>query len=176
MNKHVPQRTCVICREKKDKENFFRLIKVEGKFIFDKNKNKQSRGFYICKAKECLIKLSKHKKITISTEEMYKMAKELEKNNIEDKYIKILNVLKNSNSLCFGMEMTLKNQEKLKMLILANDINQKNREKLMKLCMDKKIKYIEVATKEKLGRFFGKESINVIGIIDKKVANGLKTL
>jgi ribosomal protein L7Ae-like RNA K-turn-binding protein len=107
---------------------------------------------------------------------MYKMAKELEKINTEERYIKILNVLSKSDSLCFGMEMTFENQKKLEMLIIAKDVSQKNKEKLIKLCADKNIKYIEVATKEILGKFFGKESINVIGIMDEKVANGLKTL
>ncbi|MBZ4682981.1 MAG: hypothetical protein PWP46_29 [Fusobacteriaceae bacterium] len=176
MNKHVPQRTCVICRTKKDKNDFLRLVKIDGKFIFDKEKNKQARGFYICKEKECLLRVSKHKKINISSEEMYKMAKELEKINTEERYIKILNVLSKSDSLCFGMEMTFENQKKLEMLIIAKDVSQKNKEKLIKLCADKNIKYIEVATKEILGKFFGKESINVIGIMDEKVANGLKTL
>ena len=45
----MPERMCVCCRSKKEKEDVFRICLVDGKYIFDEKNKIQSRGFYICK-------------------------------------------------------------------------------------------------------------------------------
>ena len=63
------------CVGKKEKEDFFRICLVDGKYIFDEKNKIQSRGFYICKKSECIEKLSKHRKYNVETEELLKMLK-----------------------------------------------------------------------------------------------------
>ncbi len=65
------------------------------------------------------------------------------------------------------------NINKIQFMIIANDCNKKNSDKIVKLCKDKKIKYIITASKRELGEVFLKEEINVIGVMDKKSARGL---
>ena len=82
--KHIPQRTCIGCKVKKDKSEFIRIVcNSEGIISVDKNKSlinqavkkydknekKQGRGAYICNKRECLEKAIKSK----SLEKSFKM-------------------------------------------------------------------------------------------------------
>ena len=55
-------RTCVGCREKKNKKELVRIVnsKEQG-IIVDFNQREQERGAYICKSEECLKKAMKNK-------------------------------------------------------------------------------------------------------------------
>ena len=64
----MPERTCVCCRKKNEKGEFFRLSKVEDSYVLDKEMKIQNRGFYVCKNQDCIEKLSKHKKYNIDME------------------------------------------------------------------------------------------------------------
>lgn len=56
---HVPLRTCVICRQKKDKNKLLRFIVVQGNPIFDLKQKLQQRGYYVCDENVCISKLKK---------------------------------------------------------------------------------------------------------------------
>ena len=68
MSQNNPERTCVVCRSKKSKDELFRFAEKKGKFVFDKNMDVQARGAYVCKDANCINRLSKHKKYNISIE------------------------------------------------------------------------------------------------------------
>ncbi len=170
------ERTCVICRKKEKKEEFFRIAKSKEKeeenlYTFDKKQTKQTRGAYICKSLSCLERLQKHKKIKLSREDLLEMLNLIKKN--EKNYINILNSMKNSGELVFGMKLVLENIEKVHFIIFAEDISQKNYEKILKKATDLKIPYISIENKEKLGEIFSKNEVNVIGITNKRMAKGL---
>lgn len=60
--KNIPQRTCVGCKEKKNKNELLRIVyNKEGEVDVDKNGKKEGRGAYICKQNECLEKAIKNK-------------------------------------------------------------------------------------------------------------------
>ena len=100
-NQDFPERTCLICKDKKDKKDLFRLIKTkEDKYVFDEKQKQQSRGYYICKTHECLQRLSKHKKIKMNTDDLMKMLNLLKKG--EKDYLNILKAMKNSQVLSFA--------------------------------------------------------------------------
>ena len=62
--KKVPQRTCVMCREKTDKRLLLRIIRTpEGTVEFDPTGKKNGRGAYICRKEECLNSIKNIKKI-----------------------------------------------------------------------------------------------------------------
>ena len=60
--KKIPQRTCVICRQKKYKSELIRIVKNKENIVsMDKTGKKEGRGAYICNNIECLEKAIKTK-------------------------------------------------------------------------------------------------------------------
>lgn len=56
--KHVPQRTCVICREKTDKRDLIRIVNhAEEGIIIDPTGKKNGRGAYLCQKPACWNKM-----------------------------------------------------------------------------------------------------------------------
>jgi len=52
--KHVPQRTCVICREKKDKRQLTRIVRTEDAgVVVDPTGKRNGRGAYLCEQLAC---------------------------------------------------------------------------------------------------------------------------
>ena len=62
--KSIPQRTCIGCNLKADKNSFIRIVKnKEGKITVDRTSKASGRGAYICDSIECLEKAIKGKKL-----------------------------------------------------------------------------------------------------------------
>ena len=60
MQKKIPQRQCVGCREMKDKKALLRVVKApDGTVSLDFGGKKNGRGAYICPNPECLKKARK---------------------------------------------------------------------------------------------------------------------
>ncbi len=52
--KHRPQRTCIACRETKDKRELIRVVRTpEGNFIVDPTGKANGRGAYLCRQASC---------------------------------------------------------------------------------------------------------------------------
>lgn len=52
--KHKPQRTCVVCRQKRDKRNLLRLVRTaEDGVVVDLTGKRNGRGAYICDQSAC---------------------------------------------------------------------------------------------------------------------------
>jgi len=52
--KHVPQRTCVACRQVKAKRELIRLVRLpDGRVEADTSGKKTGRGAYLCRARQC---------------------------------------------------------------------------------------------------------------------------
>ncbi len=59
-DKKIPQRSCVICRVKADKDKLIRIAKSpDGKAVVDVHKKLQGRGIYICPDSDCIEKAKK---------------------------------------------------------------------------------------------------------------------
>ncbi len=62
--KKIPQRTCMGCNEKKDKNQLIRIVKnKENEINVDKTGKMQGRGAYICNDEKCLEKVMKSKRL-----------------------------------------------------------------------------------------------------------------
>ena len=62
MAKKIPMRQCVGCGEMKSKKEMMRVLKTpEDEIVLDVTGNKNGRGAYLCKQKECLINARKNK-------------------------------------------------------------------------------------------------------------------
>lgn len=52
--KHVPQRTCLGCRQVKDKRELVRVVRMsEGEIEVDVTGKKSGRGAYLCPSRNC---------------------------------------------------------------------------------------------------------------------------
>ena len=62
--KNIPQRTCIVCRTQKNKNELLRIVKNKENIIkVDESGKEPGRGAYICYNMECLEKAQKSKKI-----------------------------------------------------------------------------------------------------------------
>ena len=77
--KKEPQRTCLGCKESKNKKELIRIVKQnDGKIFIDKTGKANGRGAYICDNSECLEKAIRSKKL----EKAFEM--KIEENIYED--------------------------------------------------------------------------------------------
>ena len=88
MQKKIPQRQCMGCRERKAKRELIRIVRgTDGNVSLDFGGKMNGRGAYICPNPECLRKVQKSKaldrslEVTIPAEVYERLAKEMEGNN-----------------------------------------------------------------------------------------------
>ena len=87
MQKKIPQRQCMGCRERKAKKELIRVVRTpEGAVCLDFSGKLNGRGAYICPSADCLKKARKAKSLDRSLEvsipeEVYdRLEKEMESN------------------------------------------------------------------------------------------------
>ena len=69
MQKKIPQRQCMGCRERKPKREMIRVVRcTDGEVRLDFSGKLNGRGAYICPDKECLKKAQKAKSLERSLE------------------------------------------------------------------------------------------------------------
>ena len=84
--KKIPQRSCVVCRTQKNKNELLRIVKnKENEIKIDTIGKEPGRGAYICYSEQCLEKAIKGKKLEKALEtkieqEIYNKIKEIIKN------------------------------------------------------------------------------------------------
>ena len=168
----MPERTCVSCRKKGEKEDFFRISEKEGNYVFDKEMKIQSRGFYVCKSLSCIEKLSKNRKYNIEMQELLKLLKETEKKR--KNIIDIIRPMKNSGFFVFGIDENIEGikKNKVRLLILPKDINEKYAEQFKRLEEKFEVIIVNIEKKEEFLNVFSR-NVNVVGITDKRVVNGI---
>ncbi len=85
MQKKIPQRQCMGCRERKNKRDLIRVVRgVDGNVSLDFGGKMNGRGAYICPNPECLKKALRSKAldrsldVTIPEEIIARLEKEME--------------------------------------------------------------------------------------------------
>lgn len=88
MQKKIPQRQCMGCRERKNKRDMIRVVRqTDGTVSLDFGGKVNGRGAYICPDPECLKKARKAKsldrslEVTIPEEVYDRLTKEMEAGN-----------------------------------------------------------------------------------------------
>ena len=61
MEKKVPMRTCIACRQEKPKRELIRVVKYNDQISLDLTGKQNGRGAYVCNDKECIQNLKKKK-------------------------------------------------------------------------------------------------------------------
>ena len=79
-----PQRTCIACREMKNKRDLIRIVKNANGIALDKTGKASGRGAYICASKDCLNKC-------IKTKALHRAFKENVANEVYEKLKEELN-------------------------------------------------------------------------------------
>ncbi len=57
--KHIPERTCIMCRKKIPKKDLIRFCFKNGEIILDESKKEMGRGAYLCE--ECFLRIENKK-------------------------------------------------------------------------------------------------------------------
>ena len=57
--KHIPQRLCIACRQKRDKRQLTRLVRTETGIVVDPTGKQNGRGAYVCDQPQCWEKIVK---------------------------------------------------------------------------------------------------------------------
>ena len=85
MQKKIPQRQCMGCRERKEKRQLIRVVRSpEGEVSLDFSGKKNGRGAYLCPDPQCLKKAIRSKsldrslEVTIPQEVYDRLEKEME--------------------------------------------------------------------------------------------------
>ena len=88
MQKKIPQRQCMGCRERKEKRAMIRVVRTpEGEVTLDFSGKKNGRGAYLCPNPDCLKKAIKTKsldrslEVTIPEDVYERLTKEIEVEN-----------------------------------------------------------------------------------------------
>lgn len=88
MQKKIPQRQCMGCRERKEKRQLIRVVRSpEGEVSLDFSGKKNGRGAYLCPDPQCLKKAIRSKaldrslEVTIPQEVYDRLEKEMEAGN-----------------------------------------------------------------------------------------------
>ncbi|HOC94772.1 MAG TPA: YlxR family protein [Candidatus Cloacimonadota bacterium] len=56
---HKPQRTCVVCRSRKEQDSLLSFILLPQGIVFDLRRRLQKRKYYLCRSRQCLMGLDK---------------------------------------------------------------------------------------------------------------------
>ncbi len=172
-------RTCIICREPKEKDDLYRFTIVNGEVTLDYYKKLEGRGFYVCKNKECLEKLNKkviaknikRENFNIDKEKILKTLKNMLKAHIYNT-IKICN---KSGAIEATFNRLNNCDREICMIILANDCSENTIKKAKKFLKDTFL-IKDLFSKNELGKIISKDEVALIGITDKKFCEKLKQL
>ena len=135
-NKHVPQRSCVICRVKGDKKNLIRIVRhPDGGAVIDAAGKLPGRGAYICPDEECISRAKKsgllaHSLGTVINDEFWNELEDYAKNHEIDSDMKIRSVLglsRKAGVLIIGTDNISANKHKL-LVMTAKDCSESVRE------------------------------------------------
>ncbi|AVL42401.1 DUF448 domain-containing protein [Streptobacillus moniliformis] len=176
-NKSNIIRTCVITRANDKKEDLLRFVEnSKGEYIYDDAQNIQNRGKYIKDDLEIFQKFFNKFKVEMkSAEKVLKhFEKKVNKENKDEHILRILEGLKNSEYLVYGIDENLDAMKNsiVKLLIIPSDINGKYVNKLKKIAKLNNVNIIFIEKQYSLKKIFLSE-VKVVGVKTKKVVRGI---
>ncbi|MBD5132278.1 MAG: YlxR family protein [Clostridiales bacterium] len=62
---HVPLRSCIVCRQQKDKSELVRIVRSSnGELSLDSTGKAAGRGAYVCRCDECIANMTKKRALS----------------------------------------------------------------------------------------------------------------
>ena len=94
---------------------------------------------------------------------------------MRNKFLSFLGLAKRSGNLLDGYNKCeeIIGKKRVYLVIFSNEISAKSKEKFTKKCEKLNIPCIDGFSKEELGFSIGKKEINIVGILDKNMAEKL---
>ncbi|MDO4940590.1 MAG: 50S ribosomal protein L7ae [Erysipelotrichaceae bacterium] len=89
-----------------------------------------------------------------------------------DSSLKLLGLIYRAKKLLIGQEV-LDNLRNCRLLIIAKDTSDKNKERYLKKCEYYKLTHVDDYSSEQLSKCLGKNNVKLIGIIDEGFAKTL---
>lgn len=135
-NRHIPQRSCSVCKVKAEKHKLIRIVRhPEGGAVIDFAGKLPGRGAYICPDEECISRAKKsgilaHSLGTVINNEFWNELEDYAKNHEIDSDMKIKSVLglsRKAGALIIGRDNISGNQHKL-LVMTAKDCSESVKE------------------------------------------------
>lgn len=174
MPKATPQRSCLACRETKDKGELLRFVLAPDRTLVPDLQNKlPGRGAYTCMKASCLKQAAQKKQFARGFKGEVLGADadallEQVRHKIEERIASYICLANKGGKAVSGADQV---QEKLKkggagLLFVATDISPDIGEKFRGLAKLKEVPCISLFTKERLGELLGKELRSVLIVME----------
>lgn len=177
-----PQRTCVACRQTKDKSQLVRyVVAPDGAVLVDYRQRLPGRGAYTCITTQCLcdavtktsfqrcFKGKSHSvDATVLTQQLIEA--------IDKKIVSLMGMSRKSGQFISGSNAVieaLRKSSSLALVIIAEDISAAIGKKIESLAQRKNIYYVRLYDKQMIGQMLGKEERSVIAIQAGLLADSL---
>lgn len=95
-----------------------------------------------------------------------------------NRFFNFLSIAKKSGKLLEGYSKCddYRNNTKIYLFIISNDLSDKSKSKFKKHCNEKNIPYIEDFSKDQLGAPLGRKEVMLLGVLDKDIAKKMLEL
>ncbi|HBA89141.1 MAG TPA: DUF448 domain-containing protein [Geobacter sp.] len=174
MPKASPQRSCLACREAKDKGSLLRFVLAPDRTLVpDLQQKLPGRGVYTCMKASCLRQAALKKQFGRGfKEEVPAVDAELLLGQVgaklEERIASYLCLANKAGKIVSGADQVA---EKLKkggvgMLVIASDISKESGEKFRGLARLKGVRCMTLFTKERLGELMGKELRSALAVTE----------
>lgn len=70
--KHIPMRSCIVCKETKDKSALLRIVRrADGEVVLDVTGRENGRGAYVCDDPDCVFGMKKRRALSRAFKQNY---------------------------------------------------------------------------------------------------------
>jgi uncharacterized protein len=174
MPKAIPQRSCLACREVKDKGSLIRFVLAPDRTVVpDLQQKLPGRGVYTCIKGSCLRLAAQKKQFSrgFKGEVLGADAEGLSRQvvgKMEERIASYLSLANKGGKVVSGSDQVLEKlkKEAVGLLFIATDISQDIGEKFRAVAKLKGVPCVTLFTKERLGGLLGKELRSVLAVLD----------
>jgi len=175
-----PERTCLACRKKGGKGELIRVALAPSGVVLDYNERLPGRGAYVCPVKDCIESaitgktLSKAFKRHVAAPDAEQFYAEVAV-KAATKATSLVGMSKKSGHAVAGFDAVVGAAKKWSggLIILASDISDGTRRKLMEALPQGGVTVLEFSTKDGLGTMLGEQPTAVVYIDDQGLAAAL---
>ncbi|MDA3903686.1 MAG: DUF448 domain-containing protein [Desulfuromusa sp.] len=177
-----PQRTCVACRQTKDKKQLVRyVVAPDGAVLVDYRQRLPGRGAYTCIATQCLLDAVKKNSFQRCFKGRYRSVDPVALTQqlimaVEHKISSLIGMSRKSGQFIAGSNSViaaLKKESSFALIIIATDISVAIGRKIETLALRGDIYIAHLYDKQKIGQLLGKEERSVIAVQTGLLADSL---
>ena len=177
-----PQRTCVACREVRDKKQLVRYVTApDGTLLVDYRQRLPGRGCYTCATLQCLRIAVKRKAFQRSIRDANLQVEpaSLEEQlfqAVRQKIASLLGMARKSGQTASGSQAVidgLRSNAGVAVVLLAEDVSQAIGDKIHTLSLRNKVWCSRLFNKQVIGQLLGKEERSAVAVTSGSLAEAL---